>query len=36
MEWEIELGEEFDAWFRELGDAEAQAVVAADSVDRMW
>jgi hypothetical protein len=29
MSWEIELSAEFDAWFRELDDADAEAVVAA-------
>jgi hypothetical protein len=29
MSWDIELSAEFDAWFRELDDADAEAVVAA-------
>lgn len=29
MSWEIELSAEFDEWFRELEDADAEAVVAA-------
>ena len=29
MSWDIELSDEFDEWFRELEDADAEAVVKA-------
>ena len=33
MSWDIELSEEFDAWFGELADSEQEAVIRA--VDRL-